>query len=142
MAKREAPLDAINDNNRIYNHYMVTVNVSPNKFVNNRHWKTYSRVEQEMILLKLYKTVLQLNVFNTDHRFELTKQGQTHLHFVCSTTEEVIEEVQQIFHKKFGMPSLDPSICCKYTKTIKCRSHALEYITKEDKEVPEYNMFI
>lgn len=140
MEIREAPLDNMSTNN-IYNTYMVTVNVSPKKFVNNVHWRNYSRIDQEMLLLKEYKKLDILNVYNRDHRFELTKQGLTHLHFVCSTTESTIESVQEIFHKRFGMPALDPSVCCKYTKTVVSRTHAVAYVTKEDVEVPQECLF-
>lgn len=141
METREAPLDTIIVHNN-YNNYMVTVNVSPKKYVCNRQWSSYSQVEQEIHLLKQYKHVLSnYKIFNEDHRFELTKLGHKHLHFVCSTSDLEIERVQQYFHSKFGMPCLEPSICCYVTKTVVCPTHAVAYITKED-DVPQTNMFL
>ena len=142
MESREAPLDDIVVRNN-YNNYMATVNVSPKKYVCNRQWSSYSQVEQEIHLLKQYKHVLSnYKLFNNVHRFEVTKQGHKHLHFVCSTSEAEMERVQAYFHGKFGMPCLNPSICCHYTKTEVCRTHAEAYVTKEDDEVPSCCLFL
>lgn len=140
MEIREAPLDTNvipnNNNNNIINYinnYMITVNISPNKFVNNKHWKSYSIVEQDQILEKSMKHVINtFTIADYLYRFESTKQGMRHLHFVCDTTEDEVQEVQKYFHKRFGMPSLDPSVCCTITKTFKDVIHAVLYTTKED----------
>lgn len=136
-------------NRHIYETYMVTVNVSPKKFINyTKQWGQFNNVEQELMLLKAYNAITSNDkIFNREHRFELTTDGHKHLHFVCSTTLDVIEDVQRQFHKKFGMPKLEPKICCTYSVTVKSRVHAIEYICKEDDPndpdyVPERCLFI
>lgn len=142
MEIREAPLDnKVVSNN--CNTYMVTVNVSPKKYVNNHKWMNLTQVYQANCLLKHLKQCEEMfYIFDVTHRIELTKAGYSHLHFVCSTDEINIEAVQASFHKKFGMPNLEPSVCCMVTRTIKDITHAIAYVTKEDSEVPNQNMFL
>lgn len=142
MESREAPLDTKVISNNCHT-YMVTVNVSPKKFVSNNKWIDIKPLEQECHLLKqLKKCIDMFYIFDVIHRFEFTQAGQKHLHFTCYSNDKQMECVQLTFHKKFGMPNLDPSICCMVTKTAKDVSHAVEYVTKEDSEVPTQNMFL
>lgn len=156
MAKREAPLDTIMANNTIVNNYtdyyktesfLLTVNVSPKKYISNKPYAKYSAVEQEILLLKTLYLCTELHpMLDLKYNFELTKQGQKHLHASFYSTIEHAEDIQMAFHKKFGMPNLDPSICANLTKTIVSKSHADEYALKEVKpeecDVPNYNMFL
>jgi len=138
---REAPLDNHIDIS-ILSNYMATLNVSPKKFVNNKHWQTYTNLEQEALLLKeLNKVLTNKTYFNLIYRTELTKNGMKHLHFTLETSEVVMQDIQFQFHKKFGMPNLEPSVCCKYEKTIVSRSYAEEYVTKEDEQSEDECLF-
>lgn len=141
-----APLDTLNMvNNTITNHYMVTVNVSPKKYISNKSWQMYSNIQQEQLLLKtLQQCIEQHCILELVYRFENTQAGMRHLHFTCFTTRKDIDEVQMLFHKKFGMPKLDPCICCHVTETIVDIKHGIKYVCKEDKdkqEVPDECLF-
>lgn len=130
---REAPLANHIDDDLEFNYYMITVNVSPKKFIANKHWVTYSNVEQEIILLKeMNKNLLNKIYFDLTYRTELTKQGHKHLHIVLQCTKATVDELQTAFHKKFGMPNLDPQIACNVSMNLVHDSFAKAYVTKED----------
>lgn len=118
--------------NKLLDYYMVTINVSPSKYILNKQWKLYTREEQQTMLLGEYNKITNLqDTSDFTYRFELTKNNFVHLHFVCLSTLDDMETIQNIFHEKFGLQSLDPSICCKYSKSND-KYYAIKYITKHD----------
>lgn len=133
---REAPSAPIIVDTMIDEHktepYMFTINVSTKKYINNKRWETYNTMEQEAFLLKMLSYCVGNHpMLELQYNTELTKKGNVHLHFSCYTTQQNVEKIQNIFHKRFGMPNLDPSICCDVTKNILGKSHADEYVNKQ-----------
>lgn len=154
MQQREAPsADTMADNTMrtLYGNvnteaFLLTVNVSPKKYISNKLWGKYTTIEQEILLLKtLNDCIEEYPMLDLKYNFELTKQGMKHLHASLYTSRECIDAIQFKFHKKFGMPNLDPNICANVVKTNVHKSHTDAYVLKEvsdNNEVPNYNMFL
>jgi len=130
---------------------MITINVWPNKLVNNKMWKQYSEPEQKQLLKDVVRVAFAMestgdlkDKLDRVLFFEKCKSGNIHVHFMLTCTEDTIERAKAYVHYRLGLPSADPSRVFMYTQTIVDTSYGHEYCRKEqvdDDYVPSTNIF-
>lgn len=122
---------------QLNNNYAYTINVSPKKFFKGKQFGSYNASEQrrlyEFCIEIACNNIGQINYTQHDYRFELTKQGITHVHGRMRTSKEHIEMFQNKIHNLLGLPSLPKDICCKITKTFIHIDYWQHYMDKDQK---------
>lgn len=133
----------------IEKHYMVTINVWPNKLVRSLKWCNYTQSDQCHILTEVTKVAFA--PLKIEHNFEATKAENMHTHFMVQCTEDVMRRAQAYIHSQLGLPSAPLDRVCKYTMTLVHQDYGQDYCTKEKQledplgkqieDVPKKNVF-
>jgi len=113
--------------------YSYTINVSPNKYVENLQWAKYTAQQQRDLFSKIINNIMGKLPFIEESEYvtELTKAGMVHVHGQIYTTEETIDKFQSMIHKKLGIPSLHPRIVCTVERTEVDNTHWVDYMNKD-----------
>lgn len=129
--------------------YMVTINVWPNKLVNNTKWSNYCMSDQCHILTEVTKVAFA--PIKVDHNFEATKAENMHTHFMVRCTDDVIRRAQAYVHSQLGLPSAPLDRVFKFTMTKVHQDYGEDYCTKEKQledplgkqieDIPKTNVF-
>lgn len=113
--------------------YMVTINVWPNKLINNKQYQKYDHKDQQYLLEQVVKVAFSPIVPKLN--YELTKAGNTHCHFMVKSTEDFIRRAQAYVHSQLGLPKVDMDRVFKYTITKVHEDYGDDYCTKEQRPV-------
>lgn len=117
----------------------ITINVSPKKILSNRKlYGDLSENEQQEAIRAVFSYALHAiskSAEDCEIVFEKTKAGHVHLHGLIACTQREIILFQSLVHKQLGFPKLDPSICCKFVRTIISTGFWVRYMNKYVKKV-------
>lgn len=120
--------------------YMVTVNLWPNKLINNKMYHKYDNEEQKHII----KSVLEVafNRLDLALNWELTKQQNIHCHFMIKCSEDDIRRAQAYVHVQLGLPKAGVDRCLHFSKTLVDADYGHDYCTKELKKIDDLDLMM
>lgn len=119
-------------------HFSFTINVSPKKYIMRKQWSTYSQEKQKEIFghyIDLCKEKLE----DVNYVFEKCKlREQLHVHgsFWARDAQDA-KDFQHAIHNLFGMPKLEPYVCCYIEPTYFSRDPWIDYTLKDQLELLE-----
>jgi len=81
--------------------WAVTINPSPNKFINKKRWQTYPAIRQQEILTRVLSqlTLKNPSINLLEHHFEkCPSNGQIHVHALFECTLEWVSTIENWIH--------------------------------------------